>query len=238
MDRFVYIAPVDIYDENVFTHKRINEWKNHLLDSYEDVFKGLKNRINSNFPIKFSLSKSLLDEIIIDAVIDMRKITDSHFNSIEDPNSFKIAAYLSYWWLRHKPISVLYSNSKGLEDIELSEQYAGNDEEYSKQKLIWQLKHVNELVAVQIVCTYIFDFDTVLCGKVKCALIKRKEGERFCFEDFDEMKDVILKKLTYYFAYRTITPKTIEHILEGYTFHPAWGLTGPQWNIDDQKEFR
>lgn len=236
MDRFVYIKSVDVYDEEVFTVERTNEWKNHLINSYEDVFKGLKSKINSVFPIKFSVNESLLEETIVDAVIGMRKIVDSEFNAVENPNSFKIAAYLAYWWLRHKPASVYYSNEHKLDSVKITEKYAGDNEEYATQKLIWQLKHVNELVAVQIVCTYIFDFDTLLCNQRKCEQIKRKENERFCFESFEEMKDVLLRKLTYYFAYRAITPKTIEHILEGYTFHPAWGLTGAQWSLETMEE--
>ena len=45
----------------------------------------------------------------------------------------------------------------------------------------------------------------------------------------------IQRKLTYYFAYRALAPKMIEHILEAYTFHPAWGLTGPHWSGDLQE---
>lgn len=232
MDKFIYIKPIEIYDDKIFTVERTNKWKNHLLNSYEDVFYGLKNKIDNAFPIKFSINESLFNEVIIDAVIGMRKITDSKFNSVEDPNSFKIISYLAYWWLRHKPVSVHYSTIK-LDDITISGEFAEENKEYAKQKLIWQLKHVNELVAVQMVCTYIFDFDTVLCEERRCKYLKRKEKDKFCFETFEEMKDVLLKKLTYYFAYRAITPKTIEHILEGYTFHPAWGLTGAQWNFDN-----
>lgn len=224
MDRFVYIKSIDIYDDKVFTKERTLEWGNHLLDAYEDVFSGLKEKIDPVCAVKFNINKSLLEETIIDAVIGMRKIIDSSFNSVEDPNSFKIAAYLAYWWLRHKPVSVYYPDKFELDDIKIAESFKGTDEEYARQKLIWQLKHVNELVAVQIVFTYIFDFDTVLCNQRRCNRLKRKEEERFCFDSFEEMKDVLFRKLTYYFAYRPITPKTIEHILEGYTFHPAWGL--------------
>lgn len=83
--------------------------------------------------------------------------------------------------------------------------------------------------------TYIFDFSNVLCNNGHCELIKQKESNNFCFANFDEMRDIILSKLTYYFSYRALAPKTIEHFLEGYTFHPAWGLTGAQW-ADAQQE--
>lgn len=233
MDRFVFLKDVPVYDDIVFTVERTNEWKNHIIDVYEDVFTKLKEKIDPSCSIKFSLNKSLLDETIVDAVIGMRKITDSKFNGIEDPNSFKIISYLAYWWLRHKPANVYYYKEFELDNIKLSDTYPTNNYEYDRQKLIWQLKHVNELVAVQMVCTYIFDFDNVLCHQRQCARVKKHEQDRFPFDSFDEMKDILLKKLLYYFSYRAVTPKTIEHILEGYTFHPAWGLTGTQWSFDD-----
>ena len=236
MDKFVYVKKIDVYDEKVFTVERADVWRDHIINCYEDVFKGLKKRIDNVSPIKFYMNESLLHETIIDAIIGMRKITGSKYNAIEDPNSFKIAAYLAYWWLRHKPVCIHYPSCYKLEEIQLNESEIVGDKEEAKQKLIWQLKHINELVAVQMVCTYIFDFDTELCGEKQCKKIKKKEEERFCFESFEEMKAVLLKKLTYYFAYRTITPKVIEHILEGYTFHPAWGLTGPQWSLNENED--
>ena len=67
-------------------------------------------------------------------------------------------------------------------------------------------------------------------------MVKAKEKENFSFTDFEEMRETILKKLTYYFSYRAITPKVIEHILEAYTFHPAWGLTGAHWNKKEEEK--
>ena len=232
MDKFVYIKDIDVFDNKVFTRERANEWKDHILNTYDDVYSMLKRKIDNVFPISFFLNPALLDETIIDAIIGMRKITDSQFTEVENPNSFKIISYLAYWWLRHKPVSIYYPNVP-LDDITITEEFVEDDKEYAKQKLIWQLKHINELVAVQMVITYIFDFDTVLCENLAYKCIKHKEKDNFCFDSFEEMKDVLLRKLTYYFAYRAIMPKAIEHILEGYTFHPAWGLTGPQWNLNE-----
>ena len=38
---------------------------------------------------------SLLEETVVDAVIGMRKIVNSDNNFVEEPNAFKIAAYLT-----------------------------------------------------------------------------------------------------------------------------------------------
>lgn len=97
----------------------------------------------------------------------MKKITDSSFNSVENPNAFKVAAYLSYWWLRHKPVCVYYPAGFELDDVNVYTRDKMNEEKLDEEqkKLAWQLKHINELVAVQLVSTYIFDFDNqvLLC---------------------------------------------------------------------------
>jgi hypothetical protein len=225
----VFYSFVDVIDDDdgVFTKSKAYEWKLHLLDSYEEVFKIMKAKIDSSFPISFFFSRALAEEVIIDAIIGMKKIVNSRSNDIESPNAFKIAAYLAYWWLRHKPVSVHYPSGYDLENLQIIDN-GYEDPKDEQRKILWQLNHINELVAVQIVVSYIFRFDKVLCGKKECNKIK-KSDENFCFSNFDEMKSEILRKLTYYFSYRAIAPKIIEHILEGYTFHPAWGLSGNLW---------
>ena len=236
-DKFVFISKVHVFYDQVFTQARADKWANHILDSYELIYQEFESKLTGDSFLRFFLNESLLDEVIVDAIIGMRKITDSEFNSIEDPNSFKIISYLAYWWMRHKPVSLHFPEGKLLEDIDIIRLADESDDEheYNRQKFIWRLKHINEIVAVQMAATYIFDFSNVLCNNGHCELIKQKESNNFCFANFDEMRDIILSKLTYYFSYRALAPKTIEHFLEGYTFHPAWGLTGAQW-ADAQQE--
>lgn len=231
-ENFVYYGYVNIYDK-VFTKERLNKWKNHIISSYEIVYNVLQEKIDNSFKIKFHMNPSLLKEVIWDGVIGMKKITDSEYNSVEDPNTFKIAAYLSYWFLRHKPISFYCSKNQRLEDLELftTKNLEAKQLEDERQKLIWQVKHINELVAVQMVSTFIFDFEKQICSSKRC----KNKTNNFSFEDFDDMLDVFLRKLTYYFSYRAIAPKVIEHLLEAYTFHPAWDLTGVQWQIEKDK---
>jgi hypothetical protein len=229
-DDFVYYTYVDVTDEKVFTFDLTEKWKDDMLDSYEEVFTLLKSKVDPVSSISFFISESLMDEVIADAVIGMRKITNSREHSVSTPNTFKIAGYLSYWWMRHKPVSINYPNDVLLEDVKIVDgKY--EDKEKEQEKLIWRLKHINELVAVQMVVSYIFKFNEELCNIKECKRVK-KTDKNYCFKDFLEMKEAILKKLTYYFAYRPITPKVIEHILEGYTFHPAWKLTGPLWSME------
>lgn len=233
---FVYYGYVDIYDD-IFTEERLYEWKKHIVNSYKVVRDVLRQKIDPDSPIEFCVNYSLLKEVIVDAVIGMKKITDSSFNSVENPNAFKVAAYLSYWWLRHKPVCVYYPAYFELDDVNIYTRDKMDEKKLDEEqkKLAWQLKHINELVAVQLVSTYIFDFDNQVCTQRRCDKIKRKDGANFSFENFDQMMEVFLRKLTYYFSYRAIAPKMIEHMLEAYTFHPAWGLTGVQWSIEKEE---
>jgi hypothetical protein len=235
-NNFVFLTRVDVTDKK-FTKKRTDDWKLHMLDSYDDVFCVFKEKIDPISPIRFFVSKSLIEEIIVDAVIGLRKITNNSLHQVEFPNTFKIAAYLAYWWLRHKPVSIHYPSEFFLEETTIinTEGLSKEDAEKERQLYIWRLKHINELVAVQIVANFIFQFDQAVCKNKECKRIK-KANKNFRFQDFEEMKSTILQKLTYYFSYRPITPKVIEHILEGYTFHPAWNFTGDHWNVESMPE--
>jgi len=229
-DDYVFLKAVDVIEEELFTESVANNWKDHMLNSYEDVFHRIRGRIDPVSSIKFFISKSLVEEVIVDAIIGLKKITNSTTHSVQFPNTFKVAAYLAYWWLRHKPVSIHYPNGYFLENVQIfpDKEQDADATEKERQKIVWRLKHINELIAVQMVMSFIFRFDKPVCSRKECQRIK-KAGNNFAFDDFEKMKTVILQKLTYYFSYRPITPKVIEHILEGYTFHPAWGLTGNQW---------
>jgi len=237
---FVFLERVHVLDNKVYTKQRVREWRNHMLDSYEDVFNAIKPMIDFSFPLDFFYDRALADEVIIDAIIGLKKITGSTIHSVNSPNAFKIAAYLSYWWMRHKPISIHYPLGYDLRNIEIAEGYYEDENGYyeskdiEQKKIVWRLKHINELIAVQMVASYVFNFENTICDNGDCARIK-KADENYCFNDFVDMKETILQKLLYYFAYRPITPKVIEHILEGYTFHPAWGLTGCLWSPETRE---
>lgn len=220
---------VKITNDDFFTKERLSDWRLFISKCCLDICEGLIAKVNPKNHVSYFLSEALLNEVIGDAVIGMSKIIDKTPHPIEHPNAFKIASYLGYWFLRHKPISVLYPSNVDLNNLEL----APNVETDAKY-LSWQLKHINESVAVNIVTTFIFDFDQEVCTQKQCESIKKKNicnGEpAFAFVDFSQQRKVLLQKLTYYFTYRAIAPKVIEHMLEGYAFHPAWALTGTHWN--------
>ena len=101
------------------------------------------------------------------------------------------------------------------------------------KKLAWRIKHINEIVAVDFVLSFIFDFNKTLCDNRICNKIREHDDKSFNFNDFEQMRIIMIEKLIYYFCYRAIAPKVIEHILEAYTFHPAWELTAPHWGENE-----
>lgn len=222
---------VKITNDDFFTKKRLAEWRIFIANCCRDICEGLIEKVDPKCHVSYFLSESLVNEVVGDAVIGMAKIINKTPHPVEHPNAFKIAAYLGYWFLRHKPISVLYPDAVDLNKIQVASSVR-TDPKY----LSWQLKHINESVAVNIVTTFIFNFNQELCTSKQCKKIKNKnicnDKSAFAFDDFEHQRRIMTQKLTYYFTYRAIAPKVIEHILEGYAFHPAWCLTGPHWNTD------
>ena len=227
----IQVQYIKLTNDDFFTQKRLAEWRLFISKCCLDICEGLIAKVNPKKHVSYFISEALLYEVIGDAVIGMSKIINNTPHPIEHPNAFKIASYLGYWFLRHKPISVLYPSDTNLNDLELAP-----DVKTDARYLSWQLKHINEAVAVNIVTTFIFDFDKELCTKKQCKTIKKSnicEGKSaFVFDSFDQQRKVLLQKLAYYFTYRAIAPKVIEHMLEGYAFHPAWALTGAHWDTN------
>ncbi len=222
---------VPITNSDFFTEKRLYGWRVFIAKCCKNICNEMMKKVDPVDGVSYFVSKSLIKEVVGDAVIGMAKIINKTPHPVEKPNAFKIAAYLSYWFLRHKPISILYPKDTDLDVLKVASG-CSTDPKY----LSWQLKHINEMVAVHMATTFIFNFDKEVCDKKRCKKIKCKDivdgVPTFGFDDFNHQRRIMLQKLTYYFTYRAIAPKVIEHVLEGYAFHPAWGLTGSHWKTD------
>lgn len=235
------LEEITIEDE-FFTKERIKDWRRLISECCRDVCVGLFNYLDVTSGISYFVNKALIDEAVFDAIIGLKKIINSTPNPVVKPNAFKISAYLSYWLLRHKPVSLLF-NIKKEDDgkkvfIDFKDLVIPKSSEIDKKSLVWQLNHINEIIAVSFATSFIFDFEEVICDDNRCKYIianntsKDKKECYFSFNSFNEQRKFMIEKLTYYFAYRAIAPKIIEHILEGYSFHPAWKLTGAHWKTE------
>lgn len=241
-NKSVFLTAIAVSDDDFFTDDRLDEWKKFITTRAYEVCEELKSKIDLADGIDYFISYTHINEVIRDAVVGMRKIIYRTPHEVEHPNAFKIAAYLSYWFLRHKPVSIYYPEETDLDFITLK----SKNEVLSNEEVSWKLKHINEVIAVDIVTSFLFDFDKVVCDQTQCKFVskantvkvtdtetgKKINEKLFDFKNFDELRALMINKLTYYFAYRAIAPKVIEHILEGYAFHPAWGLTGAHWKTE------
>ena len=72
-NKFVFLDVVKVYDEEIFTRERAADWKQHIKSAYDCIFHGLKDKIDDSTQVRFFACKSLIDEVIIDAIIGMRK---------------------------------------------------------------------------------------------------------------------------------------------------------------------
>jgi hypothetical protein len=203
---FVNVKMLDDSD-TIFTESEIWELKNYMLDSYEIIFHYMKAKIAPASPYKFFISISMLDEVITDAILSIKQVIKNKSLSVENLNPFNIAAHLAYWWLHHKPVSIHYPNNLSLDDVQIIDGDCENMDE-KRQNIIWKLKHINELIAVQISTCYVFNFENCLCRKTE------EVNNDTCCIGFEKMKTLVLQKLSYYFAYKTVTPKMLEYILK------------------------
>ena len=128
MKRYNYIRydEVKVFDGDFFTEEKALVWKDHLLNCYEAVRQELDDQLDFSCEIEFYINIALLQETFYDAIIGMRKIVSSDNNKIERPNSFKVAAYISYWWLRHKPACFHYGSDFDYNsDVRSKKKYTG-----------------------------------------------------------------------------------------------------------------
>lgn len=214
-----------------FTRELFFDWYNKLYDCICKTIATLQDKTGYIEGIDYQLNPTILDEAIYDAIFSLKKVINSEYHDIKKPNPFKIAAHLGYWVVRHKPVLFIqYDVNYDLNNVVFPKDIQEIDE---KRKIaIWEMKHINELVAANFMLRYIFDFDSTHCCR-KRQLNNVQKNNIFCFNDFDDMVSVISDKLKYHLTYRNISPEIIEHFLEGYTLHPALKLTADLWKIDE-----
>lgn len=226
---------LDVLDDGFFDEALFAEWYNDLYECTENMLDHFKKVLGNIEGFYYQLNPIVLKEVVYDAIIGLRKIVQSKNNDVEEPNPFKIASHLGYWYIRHKPIMFCqWDKDFDLEQIVFKKDIQ-NDEEL-KLVTIWEIKHFNEVVAVAFMLRYIFLFGEkeTICGDKECK--KFKNTGKYYFNDFEELSDAVIDKLRYHVTYRCITPEVLEHFLEGYTMHPIWELTEKLWEAEERNE--
>ena len=226
----VYFDILKVADET-FTKEKMLSWEQDLMTAYKSILDMIESEMDPVCHIGFAINPSLLDDAIVDAVLGLKKITQSTNNTVDEPNTFKIVAYVMYWFLRHKPIHIFLTPGTWIEDVIVinSEDFDKEELERANNELAWKIKHINEYVAVTFALSHIFNHDIQIFSEGDFSRIKDAQSDRIPFNSFEEMTDALVDKLIYYVSYRAIAPKILEHFLEGYTYYPNFGLTDEHW---------
>ena len=97
---------------------------NYLIEKFgedviEDRYEHMEKRAlafiqKSNLTDEVYLNHNILNIVILDYFADLARLKD--FEGIERTNKNKITAFMSYWWLRRKPLQI---KKDGLTDAEL-----------------------------------------------------------------------------------------------------------------------
>lgn len=225
----VFADALSVLDDKFFTEERFKEWYNMLLAFAVESINLLREETGNIKDVSYEVNTVLLHEVVYDAMIGLKTIVISDNNTVNEPNPFKIASYLGYWFLRHKPIIFRVKTGLNIDEISFAEDVDPAD----RKSIIVEMKHMNEVAVSRFLLRYIF--------KVECArpLCTRRRFRRIkatgCvfFDSFPDMLLAIFEKLKYHLTYRDISPKIIEHFLEAYTLHPYVPYTCDLWNTEE-----
>ncbi len=140
-------------------------------------------------------NEMLIHEVVINAMIDILRIAD--FHPVQNPTRYKYAAYVSYWWLRMKPLYPLVHTEK---DAGLTA------EETIKTVPYTIMTSVNEI--------FVTDFIRATVGRQKeykpCIHYKKIT---------DNVND-FLGSFIYFLQYRDFTAKQLELVLKAVNICP------------------
>ncbi|MBO6178270.1 MAG: hypothetical protein J6O04_03775 [Selenomonadaceae bacterium] len=193
------------FEDNPDRRDSFNEKFIHLnkLMSRYTSFVGKAVHDNIGFDIKPGYSRDLLNEVVIDTVSDLERI--SKFHDTPAPNRLKEAAYTVYWIVRHKPIALerklpIPSNA-GLDELTQ-----------------FRLRFINEEFGVRFIMGAVYPYNKQIAAHGEDWL-KESLHRRKIFEEF----------LLYYLVYRLESAKSLEAIMLAMTISPAWEIDSGIW---------
>ncbi len=203
--RFVEINDI-IDNEKGYTEDIVRSYYTEIILVIEKTKKILRK---SNAGIKVYYDTNVINQIVVDAVEDLKRIKD--FQPIENANAIKEAAYFGFWLNKRKPIHIegdIYS----IEGI--------NDEQTNRQKI--NCMFINEL------CTTIYMMPKIFSLSVQADNIK-KEQKAVILGNWKKYFDYLI----YFFAYRAESPNNIEALLTSLIMQPMWKCKSDFWAVKD-----
>jgi hypothetical protein len=176
-------------------HKHIIVPLANSLKSQAEVFFNSTVSGHAISDIAHPPNEILIDEVVLNTVSDLVRIKG--FHSVTDPNRYKYAAYIGFWWQRGKPFSCKIYNYSVPSRI-------GNNS--SKYRFIDLGKSLNEIFITGFMLSMIQMQDT----KVVCAELDNT------FPHTD-LKD----SLCYFLKYRHYSAQALELFLKGFATCPV-----------------
>jgi hypothetical protein len=179
-----------------------------LCRKYKDFIALLSNNLKSHVKVFYNSTASghlisdiahpanefLIDDVVINAVSDLDRIKGYHI--VRDPNRFKHAAYIGFWWQRSKPLASKIYN--------YSVPSSGSKSSFSRY--IDLGRSLNEI--------FISDF--------MLTMIQMRFTEVVCAEQNNTLPYAALKdSLCYFLKYRPYTAQELELFLKGFATCPA-----------------
>lgn len=80
----VYFDILKVADET-FTKEKMLSWEQDLMTAYKSILDMIENEMDPVCHIGFAINPFLLDDAIVDAVLGLKKITQSTNNTNADP---------------------------------------------------------------------------------------------------------------------------------------------------------
>lgn len=183
-----------------------------ILSSIDRQVKAINEQLSSkkaSKKINVQVSEMLLKQSLIDAFDDLARLTQYHIT--DDPNPIKEMAYISYWFIKRKPIVIM--NEEAIFSNEINDMFK------------MRLEFLNEEFCIRLLIGAIFPNYTI-----------KKEFESYKDIANNQIR-VFKRSLLYYLVYRLDSPKSLESILLSMTILPTWEIEPIIWaNLDELLE--
>jgi len=162
------------------TEKLANSLKEQAYDFYNQTINGCVLSEMIAPP-----NELLINEIVINAIVDIDRVCA--FHPVKNPTRYKYAAYISYWWLKMRPLYPVIQNEK---DAGIVAEEVINTMPYAI------MTSVNEI--------FVCDFIMAVVGRTEAC----KPCE--CYESICDNIDDFRGSLVYNLQYRLSTAQQLE----------------------------